>query len=53
MLTRKVKRARIGLYSVGLRAYWAQFEGLEARLKGYNAFIASASAIWRRYSTSA
>ncbi len=40
MLTRKVKRARIGLYSVGLRAYWAQFEGLEARLKGYNAFIA-------------
>ncbi|MEA4899982.1 MAG: L-fucose/L-arabinose isomerase family protein [Christensenellaceae bacterium] len=39
-MTGKSKRARIGLYSAGLRAYWAQFEGLEARLKGYNAFIA-------------
>lgn len=39
MLGKKIKRARIGLYSAGLHAYWAQFEGLEARLKGYNSFI--------------
>jgi len=23
-----IKKARIGLYSVGLKAYWNQFEGL-------------------------
>ncbi|SEJ22482.1 L-arabinose isomerase [Dyadobacter sp. SG02] len=26
---------RVGLFGIGLDAYWAQFEGLEARLKGY------------------
>ncbi|MGV3601661.1 MAG: L-arabinose isomerase family protein [Dyadobacter fermentans] len=26
---------RVGLFGIGLEAYWAQFEGLEARLKGY------------------
>ena len=40
MLSRKATKPRIGLYSAGLNAYWAQFDGLEARLKGYNAFIA-------------
>ena len=34
-------RARIGLYSVGLKAYWNQFEGLKERLAGYGAFIES------------
>lgn len=33
------KTVRIGLYSAGLRTYWAQFEGLFERLKGYNKFI--------------
>lgn len=37
---RKNKKPRIGLYSIGLRAYWAQFEGLKARLEGYNRFLA-------------
>jgi hypothetical protein len=27
-----IKKARIGLYSVGLKAYWNQFEGLKERL---------------------
>lgn len=31
---------RIGLYSAGLQAYWQQFEGLQERLEGYNAFLA-------------
>ena len=39
MLTKKTVKPRIGLYSVGLKAYWPQFEGLEGRLKDYSAFI--------------
>lgn len=34
-----MKKLKIGLYSAGLRAYWAQFEGLRDRLAGYNRFI--------------
>lgn len=36
-----VKRARIGIYSVGLKAYWSQFEGLKERLIHYGKFIES------------
>ena len=28
-------KLRVGLFGIGLDAYWPQFEGLEARLKGY------------------
>ena len=35
-----VRDIRIGLYSAGLRTYWAQFPGLKARLESYNRFIA-------------
>lgn len=34
-----VKKARIGLYSVGLKAYWNQFQGLRERLIHYGSFI--------------
>ena len=34
-----VKKARIGLYSVGLKSYWSQFEGLRERIIGYGKFI--------------
>ena len=37
---RKPHRPRIGLYSVGLKAYWPQFSGLHDRLLEYNTFIA-------------
>lgn len=40
-LIKPVKRARIGLYSVGLKAYWNQFEGLKERLIHYGSFIES------------
>ncbi|MBD0380003.1 L-fucose/L-arabinose isomerase family protein [Paenibacillus sedimenti] len=33
------KRARIGLYSIGLEAYWNQFPGLRERLTEYGAFL--------------
>lgn len=38
---RESKKARIGLYTVGLKAYWAQFEGLHDRLVEYGKFIES------------
>ncbi|MGS2778565.1 hypothetical protein ACVBAX_14445 [Robertmurraya sp. GLU-23] len=33
------KKARIGLYTIGLKAYWGQFEGLKERLIEYGIFI--------------
>lgn len=33
---------RIGLFGIGLDAYWPQFEGLQARLNGYIGELASA-----------
>lgn len=38
---KSVKPARIGLYSVGLQAYWEQFPGLRERLIGYGQFLAA------------
>lgn len=35
-----MKKVKIGIYSAGLRAYWAQFEGLKDRMLHYNRFIA-------------
>jgi L-arabinose isomerase len=40
-ILKPVKKARIGLYSVGLKAYWNQFEGLKERLIHYGKFIES------------
>ncbi len=39
MLKRKNSRLIIGIYGVGLKAYWPQFEGLEQRLTGYIKYI--------------
>ena len=33
------QKPRVGLYSVGLKAYWAQFEGMRERLIMYGKFI--------------
>ncbi len=40
------KRARIGLYSAGLNAYWEQFDGLRERLIGYGRFIEQRLSAW-------
>jgi L-arabinose isomerase len=37
--THSAPRARIALVALGLDAYWPQFEGLEARLRGYTAEV--------------
>ena len=34
-----VKKPRIGLYSIGLQAYWSQFPGLRERLVEYGRFL--------------
>ncbi len=39
MLRKNEKKARIGLYGVGLKAYWEQFELLKDRLKFYTEFL--------------
>lgn len=39
-------KARIGLYSAGLKAYWPQFDGLAGRLIGYNKFIEEKLSEW-------
>lgn len=36
---RERRKARVGLYTTGLRAYWPQFTGLRERLEGYGRFI--------------
>jgi len=36
MLTNKLK---IGLFGIGLDAYWKQFEGLKERLEGYLSIV--------------
>jgi len=40
------KKARIGLYSVGLRAYWEQFPGLRDRLIEYGKYIERRMSEW-------
>jgi L-arabinose isomerase len=40
------KRPRIGLYSVGLRAYWEQFPGLRERLIAYGKHIERRLSQW-------
>lgn len=40
------KRPRIGLYSVGLHAYWEQFPGLRDRLIKYGQFIEARMSQW-------
>ncbi len=40
------KKARIGLYTIGLHAYWDQFPGLRERLIAYGRFIEQKLAAW-------
>lgn len=40
MRRKEYKKPRIGLYSMGLKAYWNQFDGLKERLEAYGDFIA-------------
>lgn len=37
--SRKTCRGRVGVFGIGLAAYWDQFPGLEQRLKGYQSEV--------------
>ena len=36
---KQIKKGRVGLYTIGLQAYWNQFPGLKERLIEYGSFI--------------
>ena len=38
--SRSIPELKIGLFGIGLDTYWAQFAGLEERLKGYTQLVA-------------
>lgn len=40
------RKPRVGLYTVGLKAYWTQFEGLQGRLIEYGKFIEKRMSKW-------
>src|SRR5690349_5413110 len=44
--TRPRARGRVGLFSIGLAAYWPQFPGLKERLEGYAHQVAERVAAW-------
>jgi L-arabinose isomerase len=48
MLTpiKPIKKPRIGLYTIGLRAYWSQFPGLRERLLEYGHFMEKRMSEW-------
>ena len=35
-----MRNVRVGLFGIGLDAYWPQFDGLKARLDGYVQIVA-------------
>src|SRR5260370_17854716 len=43
---RRQVRGRVGLFSIGLAAYWPQFPGLKERLEGYAAQVAQRVGAW-------
>ncbi len=38
-MTSKKFQLKVGLFSIGLETYWAQFEGLQGRLEGYTNIV--------------
>lgn len=45
-LIKPKRKARIGVYTVGLNAYWEQFPGLRERLIEYGQFIERKMSLW-------
>ncbi len=41
MMQNETYKLKVGLFGIGLEAYWSQFEGLEARLQGYISIVES------------
>ncbi len=43
---KQLKKPRVGLYSIGLKAYWNQFPGLHDRMVEYGRFIENKMSQW-------
>ncbi len=39
MTTHPTRKTKIGVFGIGLAAYWEQFEGLKERLEGYQRYV--------------
>ena len=40
------RQAKVGVFGIGLEAYWEQFEGLEERLEGYQRSVEERIGRW-------
>jgi L-arabinose isomerase len=40
-MTTNTRRGKVGLFAIGLEAYWPQFKGLKSRLDGYRRLVKS------------
>lgn len=38
-MSHSTRKTKIGVFGIGLAAYWPQFEGLKARLEGYQRYV--------------
>ena len=40
------RQAKVGLFGIGLEAYWGQFDGLKQRLEGYHQSVQERIGQW-------
>jgi len=45
---KRVRQAKVGIFGIGLEAYWEQFDGLEERLKGYQRSVEERISQWAK-----
>jgi len=45
---RGVRRAKVGVFGIGLEAYWGQFGGLKQRLEGYQRSVEERIGRWAK-----
>ena len=43
-MSETANQGRVGVFGIGLAAYWEQFPGLKPRLEGYQRFVESQAA---------
>ena len=43
---KQIEKARVGVFGIGLAAYWPQFEGLKERLEGYQSQVEGRISVW-------
>ncbi len=46
MTDEREQRAKVGVFGIGLEAYWEQFDGLKGRLEGYQRSVEERIGQW-------